>query len=163
MKFGEKKFSMLAFPFNCKVDFIHLTQSSYLIVWGKGTFIPLQLGGPSSDTLTFFPYLWFTGGSQLKKKHPVWSENWVNLFWSVADIKLDPQLFLTYLQPIHLKLHNNNGEFLKWEHHLFQMHGWSAVFFLQTLHQVVGASSGGVQWPKFTMEKPDPVLGDLQY
>jgi len=26
---------------------------------------------------------------------------------------------------------------------------------------VVGASSGGVQWPKFTMEKPDPVLGEV--
>ena len=25
------------------------------------------LGGPSSGTLTFFPYLWFLGGSQLKK------------------------------------------------------------------------------------------------
>ena len=39
----------------------------------------------------------------------------------------------------------------------------SAVVLVLISYKVVGSSSGGVQWPRFTMEKPDPVLGDLQY
>ena len=77
--------------------------------------------------------------------------------FSVADIKLDLKLFCSTYS---LLINCNFTITMVSSCILLEIKGPSE-YIGSIGYQVVGASSGGVQWPKFTMEKPDPVLGSL--